>query len=221
MRKHITSTLEEKGLALRPRLTKSIVGFYLLFIFLGMPFVNPILAVPQSSLSLSIQNQQFSATIIRVPLEEVLTTLTSYGPIRFVIKGDVKNDKISASFRHLSLEESLEKLLIRYDFAIIHRQDDAAQDTSYFPYHTEVVILSRNHSEIPLQSIEHVVISHTNRFSLPEPIFSSSNLDESNSLTPIALEIETHPSEFLKEIEEVLPDTDTESLALIKQLLEE
>ncbi len=221
MENHVTSPMAQKGLALRARLTKTIIGCCLLFMGLGITVDKCVHAAPQSSLSLSMHNQQYSANIIRAPLEQVLTTLTSYVPIQFVIKGNVENDLVSSSFRNLSLEESLEKLLTRYDFAIIHNQVDAAQNTSEFPYRTEIVILSRNHSETLSESKEHVVISHTSRFPLPEPVFSSVNLEFSDSLDPIDIGTETHPREFLGEIEEVLSDTDTESLALIKHVLEE
>lgn len=205
----------------KSRATKTILGFYLLFLSLGVIFESPVHAAPLSSLSLTMHNQQFSAHIIRAPLEQVLHTISSYGPIQFVIKGNVENDLVSSSFRHLSLEESLEKILVKYDFAIIHHQVHVAQNTSEFPYRTEVVILSKSRSETPSESKEDLGISHANRFSLPEPVFSSANLEFSDSLAPINIGAETHPREFLEEIEEALPYTDAESLALIKQLLEE
>ena len=168
-----------------------------------------------------MHNQQFSANIIRAPLEQVLHTISSYGLIQFVVKGNIENDQVSSSFRHLSLEKTLEKILVKYDFAIIHHQVSATQSTSELPYHTEVVVLSRNHPETRSNSKEHVVISPVSHFTLPEPAFSTANLEDSDSLPSIGAETKTHPREFLEEIEEVLPDTDTQSLALIKQLLKE
>ncbi len=221
MENHVTAPMTQKRLRLRARLTKIIIGCCLLFMGLGTIVDISAHAEPQSSLSVSMHNQRFSANIIRAPLEEVLTTFTSYGLIQFVIKGDVRNDLISTSFRHLSLEESLEKLLVKYDFAIIHHQVDASPNTSKFPHLTDVVILSRNRFEYPSDPREHVVTSPSSHFPLPEPVLSSDNLEKSDSLIPMDLEVTATSREFLEEIEEVLPDTDTESLALIKQLLKE
>lgn len=211
----------QNNLPIDSGLPKTIVGFFHLFLTLGVAFVSPIHAGHQSSLSLSMHNQQFSANIVRAPLEQVLTTLSSYGPIRFVIKGDVKNDQISSSFRHLSLQESLEKLLVRYDFAIIQHQVDPAQKTSEFPYLTEVVILSRNHSETLSDSKENLLISPSKNSSIPESTFPSPTLENSGSLPPIDLGTEMNPHESLEEIEKSIQDTDPESLDLIKKLLEE
>lgn len=211
----------QNKLSIKSRLLKPILGFCLLFISLGVGFVRPTHAAPQSSLSLSVQNQQFSANISRAPLEQVLATLTSYRPIRFVIKGDVKNDQISSSFRHLSLQESLEKILVKYDFAIIQHRFDPPPKNSEFSYLTEVVILSRNHSETLSDSKENLVISPSKNSSTPERVFPSPTLESWDSLGAFDPEREINPREFLEEVEEVIQDTDSESLAFIKKLLEE
>ncbi len=205
----------------RSYIAKATLRFFFLFIMLGITVDRSVHAALPSSLSLTMHNHQFSANIIRAPLEQVLHTISSYGSIQFVIKGNVETDQISSSFRHLSLEKTLEKILIKYDFAIIQHQVDPAQKTSEFPYFTEVVILSRNHPETLSESKEPLVISPSSQFTLPGPAFPSVNLEDSDSLASVDVETETPPGEILEELEEVLPNTDTESLAFIKHLLEE
>lgn len=221
MDKHITSIMTQKSLALRRRLTKFIVGFYFLLLSLGVPFVNPIHAAPQSSLSLSMHNQQVSATISRAPLEEVLTRLTAYGPIRFVIKGDVKNNKISSSFRHLSLQESLETLLLGYDYAIIQRQIGPTPQISELPYLMEVVVLSRNEAK-PNSINERPSLIDPQKISTQPSLLHASNiLKESIPTKPLEIETNNDESNFQATIEEALQDSDPKSLALLNELLEE
>ncbi len=217
---HDTAPMTQKHLRLRPSSTKTILGCCLLFLVVGITLDRSVHAAPQSSLSLSMHNQQFSAHIIRAPLEQVLHTISSYGPIQFVIKGNVEKDQISSSFRHLSLEETLEKILVKYDFAIIHHQVDVTQHTSEVPYRTEVVILSRNHSETISDSNENSLISPSKQSSPSESVLPITSLKSSDPLNAFDLGEEIKPRNILDEVEGT-KDTDAESLALIKKLLAE
>lgn len=205
----------------RACLQKALLGMCLFFIGHGTTFAAPSLAASPSTLSLSMHNQQFSAHIIGAPLEKVLTTLTSYGPLRFIIKGNVKNDLISSSFRDLSLKESLETLLLGYDYAIIQRQLDPTPQTSEFRYLMEVVILSTNSVEPSPYKNKPTFISYPRISTQSALLQATPILEKSDQTKPLRLVTENDARDIQVTLEEALGDTHPETRSLIKELLRE
>jgi len=210
-----------RSLGGRACLPKTVLGLCLFFMGLGTAFDTTVLAGSPSTLSLSMHNQQVSANIIRAPLENVLATLTMHGPFRFIIKGNAKNDLISSSFRHLSLKESLETLLLGYDYAIIHRRIDPVLQPSEFPYIMEVVVLSRNPAEPSAGEARPSLISSQKTSTQSVLINTSKESDKPDQTKPLSLGTDNGTNDFQAILKDALQDTDPASLALVKQLLKE
>lgn len=211
----------QRSLVGRVCLSKTVLGLCLLFISLGTAFDPPLHAGPPARLFLSMHNQRVSAHIIRAPLEHVLETLTTHGPFRFIIKGNAKDDLISSSFRHLSLKESLETLLLGYDYAIIHRRVDPELQTSEFPYLMEVVVLSRNLAESSPDKKKSSFISSRKTSTQPILLQASKNLEKSDQAIPLSLVTENGARDIQEILEEALLDADPEARILVKELLQE
>ncbi len=211
----------QRRLALRECLSKTILGLCLFFMGLGTAFDKPLHAKPQSILSLSMHNQRVSAHIIRAPLEKVLATLTMHGPFRFTIKGNAKSDLISSSFRHLSLKESLETLLLGYDYAIIHPRVDPAPQTSDYSYRMEVVVLSRNPAESSPEKKKPSLIYPQKTFTQPILLHTSQEPDKQDQTIPLGLETDNDASDLKDTVEKALQETDPEVRDLVKEYLEE
>ena len=211
----------QRILGLRADLSKTVFVLCLFFIGIGTVLEAPVLAGPPSTFSLSVNNQQVSAHIIRAPLEHVLETLTTHGPFRFIIKGNAKDDLISSSFRHLSLKESLETLLLGYDYAIIHRRVDPELQTSEFPYLMEVVVLSRNLAESSPDKKKSSFISSRKTSTQPILLQASKNLEKSDQAIPLSLVTENGARDIQEILEEALLDADPEARILVKELLQE
>lgn len=211
----------QRSLGGRACLTKTVLGLCLFCMGLGTACDATVLAGPPSTLSLSMHNQQMSAHIIRAPLESVLATLTMHGPFRFIIKGNAKNDLISSSFRHFSLKESLETLLLGYDYAIIHRRIDPVLQTSEFPYIMEVVVLSRNPAEPSAGEARPSLISSQKTSTHPLLLQASKNLGKSDQAIPLSLVTENDARDIQEILEKALLDADPEARILVKELLQE
>ncbi len=198
-----------------------VLGLSLVVISLGTAWGAPSLSRPPSTLSLSFHNQQFSAHIIHAPLQKVLTTLTSYGPLRFIIEGNAKNDLISSSFTNLSFKKSLETLLLGYDYAIIQRQLHPTQQTPEFRSLMEVVIFSRNPTEQSPDSKRPSFIPSRETPAQTTLWQASQTLKKQDQTQPFDLGTANGASAFQSALEQALQDADPESLALVKELLEE
>ncbi|MEX0830502.1 MAG: hypothetical protein WD032_09690 [Nitrospirales bacterium] len=168
-----------------------------------------------------MHNQQFSAQILRAPLEQVLTTLNAYTYFRFTIQGNAKDDLISSSFLHLSLLESLERLLLGYDYAIIQHRFDSNSPPSQFPSLMEVVILSRNSSQ-PL-SREAKPSWHSSPQTSTQPLLLRANqvLEQPHRTEPLDFMSEHGSSDLQATVKEALQDSDPDARSLIEELLKE
>lgn len=214
-------SMSQRRSAVRACLPKTFLGLCLLFIGLGTAFDATLLAGPPSTLFLSMHNQQVSAHIIRAPLEHVLETLTTHRPFRFIIKGNAKDDLISSSFRHLSFKESLETLLLGYDYAIIHRPLDPTPQTSELRYLMEVVVLSRNPAESSPEKKKPSLIYPQKTSMRPVLLHTSQEPNKPDQSKPSSLGTDNDASDFQATVEEALQDTDPELRELVEELLEE
>ncbi len=211
----------QKTLTVRSCMAKTLLGISLIFIALGNAFDRQLHAAPQSAFSLSVDNQQFSAHIIRTSLKHVLETLATHEPFRLILNGNAKNDVISSSFSHLSFKESLETLLLGYDYAIIQHQLDPIIQTHEMRSLMEVLVLTRNPSE-PYSDEVRPSYTSLQKISNQLPLLQASkSLKKSDQSTTLGLETDNNESDFQATVEEALQDTDPESLALLKELLEE
>jgi|GEM_PF-5997281 len=202
-------------------LSKAVLGVFLVMVGIWPAWGAPFLSVPPSTLSLSMHNQQFSAHIIRAPLKKVLTTLSSYGPLRFIIKGNVQDDLISASFANLSLTESLETLLLGYDYAIIQRQRHPTLHTSEFRSLMEVIVLSNNPTE-PVADFKRSSLIASKSPSAQPALWKAHQIAEKhNQAKAFDLGEENAASDFQLTEEEVLQDLDPEVRTLVKTLMQE
>lgn len=100
--------------------------------------------VPDPSLKLSVENQHISAQIHHMPLQTVLSTLSMQSPVKFILQGIDQDTLISTSFTNLPFEQVLERLLLGYDYAIIHVSSDAPRLTETSRQMREVMIFSRD-----------------------------------------------------------------------------
>lgn len=110
---------------------------------------------PDPSLKLSVENQQISAQIHHMSLQKVLSALTTQSPVKFILQGIDQDTLISTSFTNLPFDQGLERLLLGYDYAIIHVSNDAPRLTEASHQIREVMIFSRD--------------SHTNLTPSPAP----------------------------------------------------
>jgi len=200
---------------------KAVLVFYLVVISLGTAWGAPFFSPPPTVLSLSFHNQQFSVHIIRAPLRKILATLALYGSLQFIIKGNAKDDLISASFTNLSLTQSLETFLLGYDYAILQRRIDPTRQTSEFRFFLEVVVLSRNSAAPSSDSKEPSFIS-SGRTSVQPALWQAPQIVEKhNQAKPFDLVAENGSSDDQSIEEGVLQDLDPEVRTLVKQLMQE
>jgi hypothetical protein len=211
----------QTGWALRARLLTAVLGLCLFCIGMGTTFDAPLLASSPSTLSLSMHNQYFSAHILRVPLEHVLAKLTSYGHFRFMIEGNAKDDLISSSFRHLSLQESLETLLLGYDYAIIQHRLDPTPQTSKLRYLMEVVVLAKNPAEPSSGEQRPSLISSKKTSTQPVLLRANQIYEKPKQAKPSDFGTENGESDFQSTLDEALQDSDPEARSLIEELLQE
>ncbi|HBP87998.1 MAG TPA: hypothetical protein PKK23_17425 [Nitrospirales bacterium] len=205
----------------RVRLVRAVLGLALLSIDLGSAFASPFFTEPPSTLSVTMHNQQFSAQIIRAPLEKVLATLTSYIPIKFYITGNAKNDLVSASFTNVPLETALEHLLNGYDYAILLRRIEGTPLTSQILYRTKVEIISRNPTEPSSTSNAAYAVS-SQRTSIQPTLVQANQIHEiPQQEKPLGLGTTNDASDFQTIKEEVFQDDNTETRTLAQELMQE
>ena len=200
--------MAQRTLGLRADLSKTVFVLCIFFIGTGTVLEALVLAGPPAMLSLSVNNQQVSAHIIRAPLKHALATLTAHGPFRFILKGDAKDDVISASFRHLSFMESVQTLLLGYDYAIVQRPLDPALSTTEMPYLMEVVVLSRNQTEPPPGEDSSSLISFQKTYTQPVLLPTNQEHDKSNQPDSLSIERDNDANHLQTTIDEALQDTD-------------
>ncbi len=202
-------------------LRKTVIGVCLFLLCLGFSCVTPLHAEPPSTFTITKHKNLFSAHIIHAPLEEVLASLISYVPIKFFITGNAKNNLVSASFSNEPLKKTLEHLLNGYDYAIRSRRLKATSETSTFRYVTEVEIISKNPPDPSPTSPGRYSIS-----SPPSSVQSTfgqpTHVPETHDQEiPLNLETALDAGGFQAALQEALQDDETESRALVKELMQE
>lgn len=108
--------------------------------------------VPDPSLKLSVENQHISAQIHHMSLQTVLSALSMQSTVTFILHGIDQDTLISTSFSNLPFEQGLERLLLGYDYAIIHVNSDAPRLTETSRQTREVMIFSRDSHTNPTSS---------------------------------------------------------------------
>jgi hypothetical protein len=210
----------QKKKLVRVWLPKASLGLFFFFIFLGSAWPSPLLADPPSTLSFSMHNQQFSAHIIRVPLEKVFSTLTAYVPLRFFINGNAKNELISASFSNLTLQKTLEQLLTGYDYAIMTHRLETTTQVSEFDYRTEVEIISRNPTKL-LSNANGPGFIPSRKTSVQPTLVKNRQISEIPSQEkPFDLETGNDASDLQATLKEALQEDDQGNSALLTDILE-
>jgi hypothetical protein len=99
--------------------------------------------IASPSLYLSVQNQRLTAQIDQAPLRKVLEALTEQMPITITLMGFEGENALSESFTDLPLEEGIERLLQRQDYALRYARPDPNRRPSGQSRIVEIFVLPR------------------------------------------------------------------------------
>ncbi|MDR4494718.1 MAG: small multi-drug export protein [Nitrospirales bacterium] len=131
-----------------------ILGWIGLFLFVGTTGAHTTAptVLPNPFLNLSFQNQRLSAEIDRISLQTVLSALSAQLPVQFIVKGINQDNLVSTSFTNLPFDQGLERLLVGYDYAIVHFPIGRFPSAVPSGQQIEVIVLSRNQNSSTLAS---------------------------------------------------------------------
>jgi HEAT repeat protein len=82
--------------------------------------------LPAGSPSVSIEGERLSLHVERMPLSELLASISRRSPVAIEVRGDLTGRLVSASFEDIELRRALRRLLSDHSYLLIEQETSAA-----------------------------------------------------------------------------------------------